>query len=47
LVARLDLASDPAWLKGVVVGVLTVLTGQRFAYDIAARKRWWTEKSFR
>jgi len=25
---------------GGVVGVLTVLTGQRFAYDIAARKRW-------
>jgi hypothetical protein len=34
------LTSDPAWLMGGVVGVLTVLTGQRFAYDIAARKRW-------
>jgi hypothetical protein len=47
LIARLDRAGDPDWLKGDIIGALTVLTGQRFAYDISAWQRWWTEKSSR
>jgi len=41
LIARLDRPGDPAWLKGDIIGALTVLTGQRFAYDIAGWQRWW------
>ena len=26
-----------------MIGALTVLTGQSFAYDVAAWKRWWAE----
>lgn len=47
LIARLDLAGDPDWLKGDMIGALTVLTGQRFAYDIAAWQRWWAARSSR
>ena len=43
LIARLSYASDPLWLKGDVVAVLTVLTGRRFAYDVAAWRDWWAE----
>jgi hypothetical protein len=41
LVARLDRQDDPLWLTGDVVGALTALTGQRFAYDRAAWRNWW------
>jgi hypothetical protein len=41
LVARLDRDGDPDWLKGDVVGALTVLTGQRFGYDADAWRTWW------
>lgn len=41
LVARLDRPGDPDWLKGDIIGALTVLTGERFAYDVAAWKSWW------
>lgn len=44
LIARLDRDGDPDWLKGDMIGALTVLTGQRFAYDIPAWKRWWELK---
>ena len=44
LIARLDAPGDPDWLKGDIVGALTVLTGRRFAYDIAAWKRWWATR---
>lgn len=47
LIARLDRAGDPGWLKGDIIGALTVLTDQRFAYDIAAWKRWWRERRSR
>lgn len=41
LIARLERAGDPDWLAGDMIGALTVLTGQRHGYDIAAWKRWW------
>lgn len=44
LIARLDRPGDPDWLKGDMIGALTVLTGRRFAYDIAAWRRWWTNR---
>lgn len=47
LIDRLDRAGDPDWLKGDMIGALTVLTGQRYAYDIAAWKRWWAENRSR
>lgn len=47
LIARLDRAGDPDWLKGDMIGALTVLTGQRLAYDIAAWKKWWAARSSR
>ena len=43
LIGRLNRDGDPDWLKGDMIGALTVLTGQRFAYDVAAWKRWWAE----
>ena len=47
LIARLDRAGDPDWLKGDMVGALTVLTGQQFAYDVAAWKKWWAARASR
>ena len=41
LLRRLSYRSDPRWLTGDVVGVLTSLTGQRFAYDRTAWRNWW------
>jgi hypothetical protein len=41
LVARLERPDDPLWLTGDVVGALTALTGERFAYDRAAWRDWW------
>ena len=41
LVARLDRVDDPLWLTGDVVGALTALTGERFAYDRMAWRDWW------
>jgi len=41
LVGRLG-ADHPQWLDGDLVGALTVLTGERFGYDLAAWRRWWT-----
>ncbi len=41
LIARLDRSGDPDWLSGDVVGALTALTGQHFAYDVAAWRTWW------
>jgi hypothetical protein len=45
LVTRLDRDGDPDWLKGDVVGALTVLTGQRFGYDADAWRTWWRTTS--
>ncbi len=44
LIARLDAPGDPDWLKGDIIGALTDLTGRRFAYDIAAWRRWWRKR---
>lgn len=44
LVARLDRPGDPDWLKGDIIGALTVLTGRRFAYDVVAWKSWWADR---
>lgn len=41
LVARLSAGGDPLWLRSQVVGALTALTGQPFAYDIEAWRTWW------
>ena len=43
LVARLDREDDPLWLTGDVVGALTALTGERFAYDRDAWRAWWQD----
>jgi hypothetical protein len=43
LIARLERQDDPLWLAGDVVGALTALTGQRFAYDRAAWRDWWVK----
>ena len=43
LIARLDREDDPLWLTGDVVGALTALTGERFAYDRAAWWDWWVK----
>jgi len=40
LIARLDFAGDPLWLKGDIIGALTAITGQRFGYDFAGWKVW-------
>jgi hypothetical protein len=41
MIDRLARPGDPDWLIGDVVGALTALTGQRFAYDLAAWEDWW------
>ena len=41
LIKRLDRTDDPLWLKGDIIGALTVLTDRRHAYDVAAWKQWW------
>ena len=41
LMQRLNNDSDPAWIKSDVIGSLTALTQQRFAYDFAAWNKWW------
>ena len=41
LMQRLNNNSDPAWIKSDVIGALTALTQQRFAYDVAAWNQWW------
>ena len=41
MIGRLDAPVDPLWLRGDVVGALTVLTGERFGYDVAAWHDWW------
>lgn len=45
LLARLERADDPLWLRGDAVGTLSALTGQRFGYDVAAWRAWWRQAS--
>lgn len=42
LMQRLNNNSDPQWVKSDVIGALTAITGQRFAYDIEKWNRWWS-----
>jgi hypothetical protein len=42
LIDRLALGRDPDWLKGDVVGALSAITGERFAYDAEAWRLWWS-----
>ena len=44
LIGRLDRDGDPDWLQGDVIGTLSALTGERFAYDTAAWRDWWAAK---
>ncbi len=41
LIARLEADGDPRWLRGDVIGALSVLSGRRFGYDDAAWRAWW------
>ncbi len=40
LVARLEDAEAPLWLKGDAVGALRAITGERFSYDAATWRSW-------
>jgi formylglycine-generating enzyme required for sulfatase activity len=44
LVGRLGAPGQPAWLDGDLVGALTALTGERFGYDRAAWRAWWSRR---
>ena len=41
LMQRLNENEDPAWLKSDLIGALTSLTKQQFAYDTQAWNQWW------
>jgi hypothetical protein len=41
LVERLGRPDEPLWLRGDAIGALSALTGERFAYDLAAWRDWW------
>jgi len=41
LMQRLNNSSDPAWVRSDVVGALSALTQQQFAYDVPAWNQWW------
>lgn len=43
LMSRLAQASDPLWLKGDAIGALSILTGQRFGFDMKAWQSWWQD----
>ncbi len=45
LLALLEDASIPLWLKGDAVGALTTLTGERFGYDFDAWRGWGAKPS--
>ena len=41
LMQRLNRQADPVWVRADVIGALTALTGQRFAYDVDQWNQWW------
>ncbi len=47
LIERLERTEDPLWLRGDAVGALSAVTGQRFGYDAAAWRKWWSEAASR
>jgi hypothetical protein len=42
LIQRLAEGRDPMWLKGDIVGAVSAVTGERFGYDAAAWRAWWS-----
>ncbi len=40
LLARLDFAHDPPWLRSQVIGTLTAISGMHFGYDVVAWRKW-------
>lgn len=40
LLARIEFADDPQWLRSQIIGTLTAVSGKHFGYDIAAWKKW-------
>lgn len=44
LVKRLNRSTDPLWLKADVIGALSHLTRQSFAYNIDEWNRWWQQQ---
>ncbi len=47
LIDRLERTEDPLWLRGDAVGALSAVTDQRFGYDAAAWRKWWSEAASR
>ena len=45
LITRLERDEDPLWLKGDIVGALSVVTGQQFGYEPVAWRQWWEARS--
>jgi hypothetical protein len=45
LLARLNFANDPPWLRSQVIGTLTAVSGEHFGYDVAAWKKWAKSKN--
>lgn len=45
LLGGLKRTDVPLWVRGDFVGALTALTGYRFAYDIAAWRSWWNQRT--
>ena len=41
LIRRLRMKGDPPWLRGDFVSALTVLTGKKFAHNVAGWIAWW------
>ena len=41
LMQRLNRQTDPVWVRADVIGALTAVTGQRFAYDVDQWNQWW------
>ncbi len=43
LISRLVQPNDPLWLKGDAIGALSILTGQRFGFDLQNWQSWWQQ----
>lgn len=41
LIQRLDNKDDPKWLRSDIVSALTILTGEKFEFDIDGWLHWW------
>ena len=44
LIAGFDRPGYPEWFAGDLVGALSVLTGERFGYDMVRWRSWWNER---